>query len=263
MLQVYSLASGSSGNCIYIKYGETAFLVDAGISYARIRAAIAAIGEDVCTLQGVLITHDHSDHTGGLDTLLKKHSIPIYTTLATATTLYSESARPENIAAAVRTVESGEAYDLGEVYFIPFSTPHDAVGSVGFRIVCPNGDIVGIATDIGCITHEVVGGLSGCQTVIVESNHDPELLRVGPYPPQLKQRVASDKGHLSNADCGRLVSALAAAGATDVTLFHLSKENNHEELALSTVRSVLAECGACLDKICLRVAKEKETVQIV
>lgn len=263
MLEIYSLASGSSGNCIFVKYGETSFLVDAGISCARICAALTALGEDAACLQGVLVTHDHSDHTAGLDTLVKKFKTPIYTTLATATALYRGSSVPDRMLRSIRTVDTGAGYDLGEVYFIPFATPHDAAGSVGFRIVCPNGDEVGIATDMGCVTETVLQGLTGCQTVILESNHDPELLRVGPYPPQLKERILSDAGHLSNRACGELLAHLVANGTRDVTLFHLSKDNNREQVALDTVRAVLCEKGEDPDAVCMRVARERETVQIV
>jgi phosphoribosyl 1,2-cyclic phosphodiesterase len=134
---------------------------------------------------------------------------------------------------------------------------------VGFRIVCPNGDTIGIATDVGCVTSQVAKGLTGCNVVILESNHDPDMLWTGPYPSHLKKRVASDVGHLSNQACGELLSTLIKTGTTDVALFHLSKENNTERIAMETVRCAIIGCGEDPDKVCIKIAKEKETVQVV
>lgn len=231
----YSLFSGSSGNSIFIREGDSAVLVDAGGSLRRVEKALLSIGEDLSRVKGVLVTHEHSDHVSALGQIALKRPIPIYCLKESAKEIYLctlMKGRDEEAAAlakCIRTIEPGNLYGVGELDFEAFSTPHDSAASCGYLF---GEKTLGVATDLGRVTPEVRRALTGCRSVILESNHDTDLLFNGPYPPYLKERVASDRGHLNNADCAAFAAELVSAGCRDLMLFHLSKENNTPEDAL-------------------------------
>ena len=200
----YSLFSGSSGNAIYLKRNGTEILVDAGGSIRQIAAALASCGTSIEKISAVFVTHEHVDHTRGIGMLAKRFRLPVFCQTAVAKELYYDALRKDRkdeadaLARTIRTVEPGEEYEWGDFVLTPFATPHDSVASEGFLI----GDReIGIATDLGCVTAEVRRALTGCRSVILESNYDREMLLGGIYPPHLKARVSSDHGHLDNADC--------------------------------------------------------------
>ena len=223
-------ASGSSGNCLLLSSGASHILIDAGISMRRISAGLTRAGISWRDIGGVLITHEHSDHISGLKTLIK------------------------------RIVPVGDAFPLGGFRVTAFHTPHDTDESVGYRV---QGDAVfALATDMGQVTEEVRCGLLGADTVLIEANHDPDMLRLGPYPAYLKLRILSEHGHLSNPDCALLARDLAENGTRCIVLGHISKENNRPELALQTVRSALSSsaveicCAPADGFLALPVGKE-------
>ena len=234
-MNVKVFASGSSGNCALLSDRDTHVLIDAGISARRIRQSLADAGLELQELNGVLITHEHSDHVSGLKTLLKYTPIPIYAPHTVAARLCG--ALPEAVD-VVRVIPTGTPVRIGGVSVTAFHTPHDTDESVGYRI--EGRGIFALATDMGHVTDEVFEGLLGADTALIESNHDLEMLCGGPYPVYLKRRILSDRGHLSNADCAVLARKLAEAGTGTIILGHLSRENNRPELAFSETERELA-----------------------
>ena len=264
----YSLFSGSSGNCIYLEDGSTRILIDAGGSMRQIDLALQKIGTSLCEIGAIWITHEHSDHTKGLPVMAKHLSIPFYCQQKVAKEMYmglmQKGCRAEATALAknIRTVNPGEEYEVGDLLITPFQTPHDSVDSQGFII----GDReLGIATDLGHVSPEVALYLTGCKNIILESNHDLEMLYNGPYSPYLKERVASRNGHLNNGECAAFAGKLLSAGCENFTLFHLSSDNNTPQLALAETTSVLCDqLGAIRDcDFRLRAAERHEVTRIL
>ena len=237
-MNVKVFASGSSGNCALLSDRDTHVLIDAGISARRIRRSLADAELELQELNGVLITHEHSDHVSGLKTLLKYAPVPIYAPHTVAARLCG--ALPE-ATDFVRVIPTGTPVRIGGMQVTAFHTPHDTDESVGYRV--EGHGTFALATDMGHVTEEVIAGLSGADTVLIESNHDLEMLRNGPYPVPLKRRILSDRGHLSNTDCALLARELAKTGAGAVILGHLSRENNRPDLALRETRTALAGSG--------------------
>ncbi len=229
-MNIKVFASGSSGNCMLLSEGDTHILIDAGISAQRIRNSLKQADLTIQDITGVLITHEHSDHVSGLKTLLKSCSLALYTPHTVAARLCG--AIPDAVD-HIKVIPVGESFPVGGVMVRAFHTPHDTDESVGYRVT--GRATFAIATDMGHVTEEIVDGLSGAGTVLIESNHDPEMLVSGPYPYSLKRRILSDRGHLSNEDCACLAARLALAGTRTVILGHLSRENNRPELARRTV----------------------------
>lgn len=265
-MDCYTLYSGSSGNCIFLREGKTEILIDAGVSLKRIDTALHMLGTCVSNIKAVYITHEHSDHTAGLGMMAKNFHIPIFAPLACAKEIYlsrlqgGKEAEACALAACIRTIAPDLTYETGGIEITPFSTPHDSVDSVGYLV----GDKkIGIATDLGHVSEQVRMALLGCKAVIVESNYDKDMLFSGPYPPYLKERVASESGHLNNLDCAEFVTALAEGGTKDFTLFHLSKENNTPEIALSASREALASRGAEKGEVALRCAARSEVTKVL
>ena len=236
---VYTLASGSTGNAIYVKSGETELLFDAGISKKRIETALNALGSSLSNISAIFVTHEHSDHVCALDMLAKHYKKPIYITEPSAKALLCQEKCSH--AAACAVVESGE-FDvtIGSLNIRSFATPHDSAASVGYVIDggCP-ARTAAIATDIGHITPEIESALTGVETVILESNHDVNMLLSGPYSYPLKCRILSDYGHLSNEAAANFALRLSSTGTKRILLAHLSRENNFPDLALETTRSIL------------------------
>lgn len=236
-MDIITLASGSSGNCILISHGATHLLVDCGISCLRIKKALAALGLSVADLTGILITHEHSDHICGLETLFKQFHLPVYCTAGTGRQLAYRVAFLDEV---LRPVTPWEPLTLGEVTVNAFSTSHDAADSVGYTF-CADGRRAAVVTDLGVVTPVVEQALQGAHLLVAEANHDPDMVRSGPYPYHLKQRILGPRGHLSNADCAALCKRV---GAEKVILAHLSAENNRPSLALETVRAAVGEAVA-------------------
>lgn len=235
-MRIVTFASGSTGNCSLISDGRVNILIDAGISMRRVTAALSEYGLTPQDLCGVLITHEHSDHISGLSMLNKYYRLPIIAPPELCAVL--KSMKPE-LAGSLNAVNVGEALNIDGFKISSFRTPHDSSFSVGYRF--EGSSVFAFATDTGMITDDMLYGLSGTDTALIEANHDIEMLRNGPYPYFLQKRILSERGHLSNAECGKLAVCLANSGTKRIILGHLSRENNTPALALETVKSAL--CG--------------------
>ena len=258
-MQVSVFASGSSGNCLLVSDSGANVLIDAGISLRRIRDSLAQNGRDIQKLDGVLVTHEHSDHISGLKMLVKYHHVPVYAPHTVASRLCGMLPELDGL---VHVIPVGEDFDLGSLRVTAFHTPHDTDESVGYRLAGEG--VFALATDMGTVTDEVREALLGADTVLIESNHDEELLRYGPYPVYLKRRILSAHGHLSNADCAQLARELAENGTRRIILGHLSRENNRPELALAAARKALegTETQLCCAPVsgCLTVPVERTSL---
>lgn len=252
MFKAMPMFSGSSGNCVYIKYGEDEVLIDAGVSFKNIKEALMKLGTDISKIKAVFVTHEHSDHIKGLDVMSKHCPIPIYINenSLSGMNLLSDSALSKNIEIA----NAGSRIKLGEMEIDVFETPHDSNGSVGYRFNFSDGKSFGYATDIGHISDEIKNGLFGCESVVFESNHDINMLKSGPYPYILKKRILSDNGHLSNDACAKFLPQLVDKGTKKIVLAHLSHENNTPEACYKTSAQALTEAGYTPDEVKLTVA---------
>lgn len=238
-IHIYSLYSGSTGNAFLIVAGETKFLIDAGRNAKALCAALSACGTDPDSLSAIFLTHEHGDHIRALPVFLKKHPIPVHLAQACMGPLEREAA----VTPLLHPHPPIHTEVLsGGITVTSFPTPHDSRGSVGYRIEIPEPSgffRIGYATDIGFVSPAVETGLTGCQAVILEANHDPEMLVCGPYPEALKERIASRWGHLSNPDCAVFAARLAENGTRALMLAHLSETNNTPACAYDEVEMTL------------------------
>jgi len=244
-LAVSMLASGSRGNCAIVASACTKILLDAGISCRETFKRMKTLGEDPRSLAAILITHEHSDHIYGLATLAKRLRIPVFMTGATHQA-WARAMRDENgerpQMEKLERFESGHRFQVGDIEVRPFTIPHDAADPVGFTFRA-EGMKVGFVTDLGYLPISVRDHLRGCDVLVMESNHDLEMLRVGPYPWAVKQRVMSRVGHLSNEALANFFINDYDNSATFVVLAHLSEQNNHPEIARREAERALATRG--------------------
>ena len=238
-MTVWTLASSSSGNCTIISHGDTHLLIDAGISLRRIRECIKSLGLTPNDLTAVLITHEHSDHIGGIEMLVKYHKTPVFASCGSG---YGLSCVLPEADPYINCFEAGVSFQLGDITVSSFRTPHDAIESVGYKLSAGGRTLV-YATDLGSLTEEVLEAASDADIAMIEANHDKEMLKNGPYPPFLKRRILSARGHLSNNDSGKLAVKLVSSGTRIVQLSHLSCENNTPSLARQTVTDSLRQYG--------------------
>jgi len=238
MITLVSLFSGSSGNAIYVTNNNTKILVDAGLSGKRIEEALFSIGEDIRDVQAILISHEHMDHIMGAGVLARRFGIPVYANKRTWDNMYGvlKNIKPE----CIRVFNTGDNFCIGDIEIHTFRTPHDAVEPVGFSFL-HKGKKITIATDMGHMNSTLLSCLEGCDMILIESNHDIEMLKMGRYPWPLKKRILGDTGHLCNDTAAQVVAYLAKRGTKKFLLGHLSKENNFPELAFETVRNALLE----------------------
>lgn len=234
------LFSGSSGNATFIEAGGQRVLVDAGLSGSRIEAALRAVGAPPETLSAILITHEHSDHIHGAGVLCRRYGLPLYANAACFAAMEAAigAVKPQHI----RVFETGREFYIGNVRVLPFLIPHDAAEPVGYTFTC-GGKSAGVLTDIGHMDEHLYDAVEHCDILLLEANHDVEMLKAGPYSYPLKQRILSRRGHLSNEDSGRALCRLYARGLRNAVLGHLSAENNDERVAMATVASALYEDG--------------------
>lgn len=238
-IEIYTLFSGSKGNCVFLKAGQSRVLIDAGRSLGAIDKALRLIGSSIGQIDAVVVTHEHSDHVNALALLMAKHGIPIHMTEKTAR---AYEAKNHVTFSSIVTHPTEYEIEVGDFRISSFPTPHDSADSVGY-IVSAGGETVGYATDMGCPTKQVLEKLTGCSRVIIESNYDEHMLRTGPYPEFLKSRILSKRGHMSNDGCARLVCELASRGVRSFILAHLSENNNLPEVALRTSCDALCAAG--------------------
>lgn len=255
MARFCSLFSSSSGNCTFIGSSKTGVLIDAGVSAKKLKEALLSREIDPSSIAGIFITHEHSDHIKGMRILASTFRIPVYGSEGTITAL-------EEIGQLTAKFPYGvigkEGLEVGDLFIKPFSIPHDAAEGYGYRIALPDGQCAAVATDTGHITDEIRDNFRGCQLVMLESNHDVNMLRNGPYPYHLKRRILSPEGHLSNEDCAKTVTELLKKGTTRFFLGHLSTENNFPDLAYQESYAALTEAGAVLSRDYLLEVNKKE-----
>ncbi len=236
-LKIHTLYSGSGGNCHYIRYNNTEILIDAGKSAKALCSALENIGTDISRIKSIYITHEHADHTSALRVLAKKH--PQLSIVGHPLSLQAIE-RGDTVLTGARCIYGGESISEGEFKISAFRVPHDSAACLGYRIEIgleTERVSIGIATDIGALTKEAADGLLGCRYVIIEANHDTDMLIRGPYPQSLKQRVLSAGGHLSNEACAELCAYLYKNNTRFFTLAHLSMENNTPELAQNAIKA--------------------------
>ncbi len=248
------LASGSSGNALFLKVGDVRLLVDAGISLRQLEGGLASMGESPGDLDALLLTHEHSDHVRGLERLIKRY--PDTHVMASRGTY---DALEVDWPADMRwtRIEAGQAYPLSDVDLRIFALVHDAAEPTGFRLDSPSFTL-GFATDLGFWTDEVADALADCHALIVESNYDVQMLQDGPYPRFLKRRISGSNGHLSNNQAGALLRRVDHDGLECVVLTHLSEKNNAPDLA---VREALRSLGR--DDVQVVAARRKEPTEIL
>ena len=235
-LQFSILSSGSAGNSVYIEADGKRILIDAGLSEKKLSQRMALIDRSLSGLDAVFVTHEHSDHIRGVGPLLRKHKLPLYLTEGTYKRAHASMGKLPGFS----PIRAGQPVEFGELIVEPYATPHDAEESVAF-IIHYQGRRLGLATDLGEVTPEVKHKLQKMDTLLIESNHDVEMLDAGPYPWVTKRRIKSDVGHLSNEACGDLLTSVNHSGLRRVVLMHMSETNNHPDLARLVARQALGE----------------------
>jgi phosphoribosyl 1,2-cyclic phosphodiesterase len=265
-VSVSVLASGSRGNTAIVESSSARILVDAGISCRETFKRMNSLGTDAHTISAVLITHEHSDHIYGLATLAKKLSVPVFMTGAThqawARSLRDDSGQLPEIA-KLEIFCAGRSFQIADITVTPFTIPHDAADPVGFTFRV-EGTKVAIATDLGYIPASVRDHLRGCDVLVMESNHDIEMLRAGSYPWSVKQRVMSRVGHLSNDSLAEFFAQDYDGGASYIVLAHLSEQNNHPEIARQAAEKALGPQRTLLNNRIILAAQgaPTETVRL-
>ncbi|NCC08437.1 MAG: MBL fold metallo-hydrolase [Clostridia bacterium] len=257
MAKFTTLYSGSSGNCAYISSGEGYLLVDMGKSCRTTVEGLKTLGAPISNLQGVLVTHEHSDHVGGLNVFLKKYKVPVYSSADTLDFLYTNRLVPES--AELIDID-GRTEHIGDFSVQSFETSHDSAACRGYRIETPEGKAAAIATDLGYVSDEVLANLLLADFVSLEANYDLDMLMHGSYPYYLKTRIASSRGHLCNEECAETIVKLMQNGCKKFALCHVSKENNTPETVYSTVMRTLAKNGFVPEKDCLVQVAERYAV---
>lgn len=263
-MELCSIASGSSGNCIYVGTDATHLLVDVGISGKKTEGGLNSIGQSLTNIDGILITHEHSDHICGLGVLSRKYHIPIYATCGTIDAIKMSSSVGEIEDDLFVPIKADESFRIKDITVEPMRTSHDAAEPVAYRMKYENKKIA-IATDLGTYNEYTVECLKGMDLLFLEANHDVNMLQVGPYPYQLKRRILGDRGHLSNELSGQLLKRIAHKKLQGVVLGHLSKDNNIPELAYETVRVELAMGSDIYNEIQfpITVAKRDEVSSVI
>ncbi len=251
MIQFISLVSGSSGNSSLITDQQTTFLIDCGISGKKLEMRLADANIDPGSISGILITHEHTDHTSGAGVIARRYNLPIYATEKTFEAMNLGKIDP----CMLKCICAGKTFTVGTMDIHPFSIPHDAADPVGYSFLTKDGKYT-VATDIGFMPNTLLKQLVGSKQIILESNHDVEMLRYGSYPFYLKQRILSQKGHMSNDLTSKVAVYLAERGTENIMLAHLSCENNTPEIAEITTRSALASHG--FSDVGLNVASRHE-----
>ncbi len=260
MTKFLSLYSSSSGNSILISNDDTNILIDAGVSASKICAALEDAGVSPGEIDAIFVTHEHSDHISGIRVLSKKFGIPVFANNPTMDGILRNA--PDIPAGCAHIITPSNVYDIRSMRVKSFVTPHDSASSVGY-VIESDSKRYAVATDTGSITKAMLSNLAGCEAVIIEANHDVEMLRCGPYPYVLKKRILSDEGHLSNDKCAWLATQLAIWGTKRILLGHLSEQNNTPEKAFECVKKTLEKNGFKIGSdVILKVAPKDEICYI-
>ena len=259
MFKFCSLYSGSSGNCSLLQTDTTKILIDAGESTKKIVEALSTLNINPFDINGIIITHEHSDHVKGLGNFSKKYNTPVFANKETwlAMPKQMEKISNENI-----NYFTFKEFKIGNIKIKPFPIPHDAANPCGFNLYNEKKKM-SIVTDVGHINNEIITNLENSSFLLLESNYEPEVLKCSPYPYILKKRIQGPNGHLSNIDAGKTISYLTSHGLKNVMLGHLSKENNFPELAYKTVVNELLENNVSEKLISLNIANRYGVSQMI
>lgn len=264
MLKFLSLGSGSSGNCYYLSTGTDGLFIDAGVGVRTLKKHLADFGiriqDDV---KQILVTHDHADHIKAVGVLSTEYSLPVYAINEVHKGIERNYCVHKKVPAAMaKVIEKDIRIKIGEFYVTLFDVPHDSAGNVGYRIEA-GGVVFCLMTDVGHITSGMQKYIGEANYLVLEANYDEAMLRDGNYPQHLKQRIASQTGHLSNRECGEALANYATPELKHVWLCHLSEENNHPVLAMKTVEDVLGSYGIIVGKdLNVEVLKRRSPSQI-
>lgn len=241
-MRICSIASGSSGNCTLVSDEKTNILIDTGVSLKKITAGLDEAGVGLDEISAVLITHEHIDHVGGLGVLLRKKELPVYATEGTIRGIRSVKSLGELNYDLFERVRADDVFSVGSLDILPIATPHDSIEPCMYRVF--SGDTsAAVMTDLGYFDDYIVNHLNGVNLMLLEANHDVGMVETGPYPYKLKQRILGSGGHLSNENCGRLLSRVLHDDFKGSILGHLSKENNYDKLAYESVRMEIDTSG--------------------
>ena len=239
MPKLCQLFSGSSGNSIFISSGETKILVDAGVSAKRIENALSNIGENASDLSAIFVTHEHTDHIKGLRVLASRYDIPVFADARVLNAMRGSGDVTDKMHADAVT----RGMELDGIEVLPFENSHDSAACLGYRFNLCGERSVAVCTDTGYITDDAKATVRGSDLVFLESNHEIRMLQNGSYPYHLKIRILSDRGHLSNEACSVFARELLESGTTRLVLAHLSRDNNHPDIARQTTLAALGEAG--------------------
>lgn len=263
-MRLCSIASGSSGNCIYVGSEATHLLVDVGISGKKTEAGLNGLELTGHDIDGILVTHEHSDHIAGLGVLSRKYEIPIFATRGTIQAILKNGGKNAPEPPLFHEIEADGRLVIKDLTVSPMRVSHDAAEPVAYRIGYGT-KRVAVCTDLGVYNDYTVECLRGMDALLLEANHDVNMLQVGPYPYYLKQRILGDRGHLSNENSGRLLSRILHDNLKAVVLGHLSKENNIPELAYESVRMeiTLGDCPYKAEDFPIFVARRSDPSPVI
>lgn len=248
MLRFISFGSGSSGNCYFLYTEKEGLLVDAGVGMRNVKRYLKKYDIPYNRVKYMLITHDHADHVKAVGSVSRQFDTPVYSTATVHHGINNNyCVRCKIEAGRARTIEKGTTFHLGQFQITSFDVPHDSLDSVGYRIEV-EGTVFCIMTDVGHLTDEMKKNIRDANYLIIEANYDVEMLMAGTYPRHLKERIMSDKGHMSNTECGKALAENATERLRHVWLCHLSEENNHPELARKTIEQTLRSYGIVVGK---------------
>lgn len=258
MLKFISFGSGSSGNCYYLYTATDGLLIDSGLGIRTLKKYFKDHGVTLSSVHNILITHDHADHIKSVGYISQEYNVPVYTTQQVHDGIKRNYCVSKKIPAHnIQLIEKNKTYHIGDFIITPFEVPHDSSDNVGYKIEY-NGKVFCIITDAGSVTDDIKQNISEADYLVIEANHDEEMLECGPYPNHLKKRILSSTGHLSNKNCAKAIAENMSEKLNMVWLCHLSEENNHPELARKTVESILRSYGIITGKdLQLDVLKRK------
>lgn len=263
MMKICSIASSSSGNCIYIGTDRTHILIDTGISGKRLKSGLERINLSPEEIDGILVTHEHSDHIKGLGVVTRKYNIPVYTTELTWNKIKESGLTGFMDESLFRKIIPDRDFSINELVIHPFNTSHDAVQPVCYTFQKDKKKI-SVATDLGCYNSYITEKLKDSNVLFIEANHDIEMLQNGSYPYYLKKRILGDRGHLSNEISGKLISEVISENLQYVVLGHLSRENNRPEVAHKSVKLKLSSTEKiCISDIRLMVSEKDEVSELI
>jgi phosphoribosyl 1,2-cyclic phosphodiesterase len=249
MVSFCPIASGSNGNCVYAGTGGAKILIDAGIPGIRIEEGLRSINVNPLEIDAVFLTHDHFDHVSGAGVFSRRYKTPVYATNGTWEALRIGKIETNRI----KVIKPGVPVKIKDITVLPVNIPHDGCEPVGYTIFA-EGAKIAVVTDIGCVTDEVKSMVKNCDVILLETNHDEEMLKRGRYPPYLKKRILSDKGHLSNKTAADMLMESVSPRLKHIYLGHLSAENNTPQLAFDTVVNTLFKGGKPNGRFSIRCA---------